>query len=672
VVTAEKPKDARGSGSDLTADQLAALDPRIREWVVNANYTVSSQLRSDYGGFVGDSVSFERRPEGVSRGSKSVRVEPPGRRSADGILIVRSGTDERERLDPELEQLKKLGMHLPIRFKERFRGFWPSPPPRTKPKRLSVDPLETYKTLQHYQMRLNSASLRTMEVQETLHKKICESETLAWSCAHQSACMGVMVNDLETHISEAWNIEKQLTQTRLGLGKAVQAIDQLLSNLHPDLRALVGDPPFQIAPQFTHAYYLKLNYLTLTSFNPTTQAIHATESKWLNNILPYWDLTIDTPSTRTLWRQGIPPRLRAYVWQRAIGNRLFLTQEMFHTYRNSTAASQATAQHSEPIYEAVQREQVSGSGTPSADGTVEIDLTDPSNRTTDPLVALTSESPSTSKSEDGALQTKIQDRPAEGDERTQSEKKQNRIHELIIRDSLRTFSKIGIFKTPKTAPHDDLVTVLHAIATLKPELGYVQGQSFLAAVLLLYMPADEAFVALGNLLDQPFFKAFSKFDLESIRVQTTAFENLLQRALPQLHEHFATIHLTPELYLFDWYVTLFAKPLAPPASGIIWDAYLMEGASFVPLVTCAILKQFASRLLLFNFEECMKLLRQLPDDFNILEAMKDVELISAQLQQQQQQQQLHQPLQQGSTQRMVPKPASYSPAPPLSPEPTPT
>ncbi|KAI5304178.1 hypothetical protein KEM55_000180, partial [Ascosphaera atra] len=53
---------------------------------------------------------------------------------------------------------------------------------------------------------------------------------------------------------------------------------------------------------------------------------------WDREILPNWDRAIRDARTHELWWQGIPPRSRAAVWQRAIGNELALTDE---TYRKA-------------------------------------------------------------------------------------------------------------------------------------------------------------------------------------------------------------------------------------------------------------------------------------------------------------------------------------------------
>lgn len=619
---------------NLTPEQLDSLDPRIREWVTNPNYTVASRVREDVPPAAKATSSMaQRHSEGPKQLGPMAKQTGLARRSADGIVTVKDSPSKApEPLAPEILVLNRLGMHMPLRYKDKYRSFWPANISRTNAKRIEVDPMETYKLYQHYQMRLNQSSVKVLEAQNAIHTKIVSAEHGLWSSANQMASAGLAMNKLETHASEAWNIEKLLLRTRQKLGAAVQSIDRLLASLPPDLRDHLGPPPFSISTLFTSNYYLKLNYWTLTPHAPETPQLIALENEWLTRVLPYWDVTIGSPSTKALWRQGIPPRLRAYIWQNAIGNRLYLTREMYHKHTSESAS----IIQSDPIYETVQREQTSGSGAPAADGTVEIDLTDPSERTTESVIRsreITVTEVAVVEQKTVAIdipvrvksleETVIAELPVPG-----SPMRAKRTRELVIRDSLRTFSKLGIYRKPKTPPHEDLVSVLHAVATVRPDLCYVQGQSFLAATLLLYMPADEAFVTLANLLDCHFFKSFfANNDLDSIRLHTGAFESLLEQNLPLVSAHFKSLNLTPELYLFDWYVTLFSKPLPPPVSGVIWDCYFLEGPQFIPLFTCAILKQYQSRLLQFNFEECMKLLQQLPEDFNVFEILSELDTL---------------------------------------------
>lgn len=74
--------------------------------------------------------------------------------------------------------------------------------------------------------------------------------------------------------------------------------------------------------------------------------------------------------------------------------------------------------------------------------------------------------------------------------------------ELIHLDVSRTFPTLGIFQ--KGGPYYDLLLkLLGAYVCYRPDVGYVQSMSFVAAVLLLQMDPYDAFIAFANLLNRP-------------------------------------------------------------------------------------------------------------------------------------------------------------------------
>ena len=82
-------------------------------------------------------------------------------------------------------------------------------------------------------------------------------------------------------------------------------------------------------------------------------------------------------------------------------------------------------------------------------------------------------------------------------------------------DVLRTFPNLCIFQ--ESGPyHEQLLDVLGAYASYRPDVGYVQGMSFLTAVLLLNMEPGDAFILLSNLLHQPCQRAFFRMDADMV------------------------------------------------------------------------------------------------------------------------------------------------------------
>lgn len=97
--------------------------------------------------------------------------------------------------------------------------------------------------------------------------------------------------------------------------------------------------------------------------------------------------------------------------------------------------------------------------------------------------------------------------------------------------------------------------VLGAYACYRPDVGYVQGMSFLAGVLLLNMEASDAFICLANLLNRSSYTAFFRVDHNLMSPYFAAFTVLLQDYLPRIHAHFTQMEFSPEYYLIEWSAT---------------------------------------------------------------------------------------------------------------------
>ncbi|MBN3304397.1 NOC3L protein, partial [Amia calva] len=122
--------------------------------------------------------------------------------------------------------------------------------------------------------------------------------------------------------------------------------------------------------------------------------------------------------------------------------------------------------------------------------------------------------------------------------------------DLIKLDISRTFPSLFIFQ--KGGPYHDLLhSVLGAYTCYRPDVGYVQGMSFIAAVLILNLEEADAFIAFANLLNKPCQMAFFRVDHDLMLKYFAAFEVFFEENLPRLFAHFQSYNLTPDLYLID-------------------------------------------------------------------------------------------------------------------------
>lgn len=137
---------------------------------------------------------------------------------------------------------------------------------------------------------------------------------------------------------------------------------------------------------------------------------------------------------------------------------------------------------------------------------------------------------------------------------------------------------------------------LCAYVEFRPDIGYLQGMSYVAAMILLHVPSDEAgFIALANLLSKGHFKYFFSVHHQGIGAYMAAFDDVFRRSLPQLHDHFTRIGVHPQMYLMDWWMALFSRALPYDVVVRCWDLYLLDEVYLFRL-SLAILVYFAAQV----------------------------------------------------------------------------
>ncbi|XP_034537719.1 TBC1 domain family member 12 isoform X2 [Notolabrus celidotus] len=290
---------------------------------------------------------------------------------------------------------------------------------------------------------------------------------------------------------------------------------------------------------------------------------------WNSEILPNWDTMKGTRRVRDLWWQGLPPSVRGRVWSLAIGNELNITPELYEIFLSR--AKEKWRSYSE------------------------------------------TSSVNDNESDGGAS---LADRESSLD--------------LIKLDISRTFPSLFIFQ--KGGPYHDLLhSVLGAYTCYRPDIGYVQGMSFIAAVLILNLEEAEAFITFANLLNKPCQMAFFRVDHELMLKYFAAFEVFFEENLPRLFNHFQTNNLTPDLYLIDWIFTLYSKSLPLDVACRVWDVFCRDGEESLFRTGLGILRLFEEVLLQMDFIHIAQFLTRLPEDLQshtLFSAMANTHMIS--------------------------------------------
>ncbi|XP_013415687.1 TBC1 domain family member 12 isoform X2 [Lingula anatina] len=198
--------------------------------------------------------------------------------------------------------------------------------------------------------------------------------------------------------------------------------------------------------------------------------------------------------------------------------------------------------------------------------------------------------------------------------------------ELIKLDVSRTFPQLCIFQ--KGGPYHDLLhSLLGAYACYRPDVGYVQGMSFLAAVLILNMDVADAFICFANLLNKPCQVAFFRVDENVMKAYFSAYEVFFQENLPTLYSHFDNQNLTPDLYIIDWIFTLYSKSLPLDVASRVWDVFCRDGEEFLFRTALGILKLYEDILLNMDFIHLAQFLTKLPENIAASKLFRCIETI---------------------------------------------
>mmetsp|Transcript_17980 Transcript_17980/g.26949 ORF Transcript_17980/g.26949 Transcript_17980/m.26949 type:complete len:491 (+) Transcript_17980:102-1574(+) len=186
---------------------------------------------------------------------------------------------------------------------------------------------------------------------------------------------------------------------------------------------------------------------------------------------------------------------------------------------------------------------------------------------------------------------------------------------IIQADIPRTFPQLKFFH--QEGPfHEPLLQILQSYVCYRPDVGYVQGMSYLAAILLLNMNTLDSFVCLANLLNQDIYFAFFRMDVDKMQTHLRVYQALMKEKLPNLYQHFETLEIRPGMYLYEWLLTIYSRSLKLDIAHRIWDNFLFHGQVFLFRTALGMLRMYESKFLKMNFEDCLSILNRPPEKIN--------------------------------------------------------
>jgi hypothetical protein len=319
---------------------------------------------------------------------------------------------------------------------------------------------------------------------------------------------------------------------------------------------------------------------------------------FFNDILHNWQEKKKEKKTKEYFYMGLPPNVRGKVWMLCLGNKFSITKEYYQIQVKNIKDTLKKYKKSDKKNEKIIEDNKNLSEN-NKDNNIDEEKIDESDSEED--------SDSTKK----ILKDK--------------EKSIN----IIDLDIERTFPFLGVFKGNSPLA-EDLREILRVFVISRPDIGYIQGLSFICATLLLNMDKFKAFIALMNLILNPIILPFYKMDNEAIQQRLKLFKQVFYYNMPELCEHFDELGLLPENYFLSWNMTLFTRDVNLELVNRIWDVFMYEGISAIYCAAVVFLSHYEEKMMSMDFVEIMTCIGNIKnvnfDADMFIEAMQNVKI----------------------------------------------
>ncbi|XP_077461020.1 TBC1 domain family member 1 isoform X4 [Stigmatopora argus] len=161
-------------------------------------------------------------------------------------------------------------------------------------------------------------------------------------------------------------------------------------------------------------------------------------------------------------------------------------------------------------------------------------------------------------------------------------------HAILI-DLGRTFPTHPYFQAQLGSGQLSLYNILKAYSLLDPEVGYCQGLSFIAGVLLLHMGEEEAFNMLKFLMYDVGIRKQYRPDMIILQIQMYQLSRLLHDYHRDLYIHLEQQEIGPSLYATPWFLTAFASHFPLGFVARVFDMWFLQGPEVIFKVALSLL-----------------------------------------------------------------------------------
>ncbi|KAJ3587800.1 hypothetical protein NHX12_011396 [Muraenolepis orangiensis] len=166
--------------------------------------------------------------------------------------------------------------------------------------------------------------------------------------------------------------------------------------------------------------------------------------------------------------------------------------------------------------------------------------------------------------------------------------------DVIERDLDRQFPFHEMFVSKDGHGQRGLFRVLKAYTQYQPDEGYCQAQGPVAAVLLMNMPAEEAFWCLVQISEHYLPGYYSQL-LEGVQFDAALLSWVLKRSCLPAHRHLQRYGVEPLMFATDWLMCLFTRHLPFNTLLRVWDLFFCHGVRVLFQVAVVLVRRVLGR-----------------------------------------------------------------------------
>ncbi|CAL4137182.1 unnamed protein product, partial [Meganyctiphanes norvegica] len=179
-------------------------------------------------------------------------------------------------------------------------------------------------------------------------------------------------------------------------------------------------------------------------------------------------------------------------------------------------------------------------------------------------------------------------------------------------DVNRTYRDHSMFRKRYDIKQQQLFHVLVAYSMYNQEVGYCQGMSQIAALLLMYLNEEDAFWALSALMSTPQFAMHGFFipGFPKLMRFQAHHDKILDKFLPKLKKHMERNYVDSGLYTLKWFFQCFLDRVPFTLTLRLWDIYLLIGERLMIAFAYTLLKLHRRQITKLDMDQILEYLQK--------------------------------------------------------------